>query len=122
MAPSEQNKTTTNALAPTPRLALGALVLAAATIASGFAAQAQDQSKAAPGKEKCYGVAKAGENGCQSLSGAHTCGGCSTVDYSGENWKWVAMGTCGKMGGQLKAFDGFGPVASVTPKPESPQR
>jgi uncharacterized membrane protein len=118
----EQNRPTTTTLVAAPRLGLGALVLAAASIACGFGAQAQDQLKAAPGKEKCYGVAKAGENGCQSLSGAHTCGGCSTVDYSGENWKWVPMGTCGKMGGKLKAFDGFGQLASATPKSENPQR
>jgi uncharacterized membrane protein len=122
MAPHKNDSDTAYAAWLAPRLAIGALVLAAATMASGLAAQAQDQSKAASGKEKCYGVAKAGENGCQSLSGAHTCGGCSTVDYSGENWKWVPMGTCGKMGGQLKAFDGFSQLASAIPKPETPQR
>jgi uncharacterized membrane protein len=97
------------------------VVLAAAGVAcvGGGSAAAQDQPKAAKGKEKCYGVAKAGENGCQSLSGQHTCGGCSTVDYSGENWKWVPMGTCAKMGGQLQSFEGFGNLAGMTPKPEN---
>jgi uncharacterized membrane protein len=28
-----------------------------------------------PGKEKCYGIAKAGENICANLSGTHTCAG-----------------------------------------------
>jgi len=96
------------------------LVLAAASAAclAMTSAHAQDQSKAAKGKEKCCGVAKAGENGCQSSSVAHTCGGCSLVDYSGENWKWVPMGTCTQMGGQMQSFDGFGKLASMTPQPK----
>ncbi len=98
------------------------VVLAAAGFAavalSVPAAQAADKAKAVKGKEKCYGVSKAGENGCQSLSGAHTCGGCSTVDYSGENWKWVPMGTCMKMGGQLQAFEGLSKLANMTPQPK----
>ena len=92
--------------------AAGAACLAISTV------QAQDQPKAAKGKEKCYGVAKAGENGCQSASGAHTCGGCSLVDYSGENWKWVPMGTCLQMGGAMQSFDGFSKLASMTPQPK----
>lgn len=99
-------------------------VLAAASVASVMmsvpAVYAQDDAKAAKGKEKCYGVAKAGENGCQSQSGSHTCGGCSTVDYSGENWKWIPMGTCLKMGGQLQPFEGLGKLAAQTPQPNKP--
>jgi uncharacterized membrane protein len=100
---------------------LSRLVLAAAGAACLVTSpsQGQDQSKAVKGKEKCFGVAKAGENGCQSMSGAHTCGGCSLVDYSGENWKWVPMGTCMKMGGQLQSFDGFGKLAAMTPTPKN---
>jgi uncharacterized membrane protein len=87
-----------------------------AVVATSQAAAGPSDSK---GKEKCYGVAKAGENGCQSLSGNHTCGGCSTVDYSGEDWKWVAMGTCLQLGGQLAPFTGVGRPAS---SPATPQR
>jgi uncharacterized membrane protein len=94
-------------------------VLAAAGLALLATGAAADDGKTAKGKEKCYGVAKAGENGCQSLSGAHTCGGCSTVDYSGENWKWVSMGTCLEMGGRLQPFAGFGALAGMTPKPKN---
>ncbi|MDX2141726.1 MAG: DUF2282 domain-containing protein [Rhodospirillaceae bacterium] len=89
----------------------------AAALASTSAVGAPNDGK---GKEKCYGIAKAGENGCQSLSGSHTCGGCSTVDYSGEDWKWVPMGTCQDLGGQLTAFEGIGRPAQKTPIP--PQR
>lgn len=102
------------------RDAVLSLVLAAtgAACLAVSSAQAEDQAKAAKGKEKCYGVAKAGENGCQSLSGAHTCGGCSLADYSGENWKWVPMGTCLQMGGQMQSFEGLGKLASMTPQPK----
>jgi len=55
------------------------------------------------GKEQCYGVAKAGENGC--AAGDHTCGGLSTVDNSGQEWMLVEAGTCLQMGGKLEAFN-----------------
>ncbi len=44
-------------------------------------------------KEKCFGVAKAGENGCAAGPGT-TCAGTSTVDYQGNAWSLVEAGTC----------------------------
>jgi uncharacterized membrane protein len=52
-------------------------------------------------KEKCYGIAKAGQNDCASATGSHGCAGASTVDKAPEEWKWVAKGTCEKAGGKL---------------------
>jgi uncharacterized membrane protein len=66
---------------------------------------APSSATAEKGKEQCYGVAKAGENGCASANGAHTCGGMAKVDNSGQEWKLVAAGTCLQMGGKLEAFD-----------------
>ncbi len=65
------------------------------------------------GKEECFGVAKAGENGCAAANGSHTCGGLAKLDYSGQEWMLVDAGTCGKMGGKLEAFEdpATGPVA-----------
>jgi uncharacterized membrane protein len=105
-----------------PKIELTADLLAGAVIGAALsAAVAMGPAWAGPndakGKEKCYGIAKAGENGCQSLSGSHTCGGCSVVDYSGEDWKWVAMGTCQQLGGQLSAFQGIGKPVLQTPTP-----
>lgn len=100
---------------------LALIVLTAAGLSTA-ALHAQDIPKSTVGKEKCYGVAKAGENGCQSLSGAHTCGGCSKVDYSGENWKWVPTGTCRDIGGQLSAFQGFGVRAASASIPKTPSK
>jgi uncharacterized membrane protein len=56
------------------------------------------------GKEKCYGVAKAGQNDCANLSGSHSCAGQSKADNDAGEWKYVAKGTCASMGG-LSAAD-----------------
>jgi uncharacterized membrane protein len=52
-----------------------------------------------PGKEKCYGIAKAGENTCANLSGRRSCAGQSTVDNDKTEWVYVATGTCKKLNG-----------------------
>jgi uncharacterized membrane protein len=59
------------------------------------AAQAQDT-----GKEKCFGVAKAGSNDCANLSGSHSCAGQSKNAMGADEWNYVAKGTCAKMGGK----------------------
>jgi len=53
----------------------------------------------APAKEKCYGIAKAGQNDCANLSGSHTCAGQAKVDKGVDEWSYVAKGTCKKLGG-----------------------
>ena len=54
---------------------------------------------AAQEKEKCFGIAKAGQNDCASASGAHSCAGQSKVDMDKTEWKYVAKGTCKTMKG-----------------------
>lgn len=58
---------------------------------------------AAAGKEKCYGVALAGQNDCANLAGTHSCAGQSTVDNDPGEWKIVPKGTCKDLGGLSKA-------------------
>lgn len=53
-------------------------------------------------KEKCYGVAKAGQNDCSAANSKHSCAGQSKVDKDPNDWKYVAKGSCEKMGGKLK--------------------
>lgn len=53
------------------------------------------------GKDKCYGIAKAGQNDC--AAGKHACAGQSTVDNDPVSWKYVAKGTCEKIGGKTTA-------------------
>ena len=52
------------------------------------------------GKEKCFGIAKAGQNDCANVSGTHSCAGQSTVDKGADEWKYVAKGTCKGLGGK----------------------
>ena len=68
------------------------------------AVSAQDKPGA---KEKCYGIAKAGQNDCANASGTHSCAGQSKVDMDAGEWKYAAKGTCEKMGGKLTATMGM---------------
>lgn len=54
---------------------------------------------AAQEKEKCFGIAKAGQNDCASAFGTHSCAGQSKVDMDKTEWKYVAKGTCKTMKG-----------------------
>ena len=56
---------------------------------------------AAAAKEKCYGNVKAGQNDC--ANGAHSCAGQAKVDNDANDWKYVAKGTCEKLGGSTTA-------------------
>ena len=51
------------------------------------------------GKEKCYGIAKAGQNDCASADGSHSCAGHATKDNDPNEWKLVDAGKCAEMGG-----------------------
>ena len=67
-----------------------------ALAAAGNATAAEEK-----GKEKCFGVAKAGSNDCANATGTHSCSGQATSDKAPEEWKYVAKGTCDKLGGKL---------------------
>jgi uncharacterized membrane protein len=47
--------------------------------------------------EKCYGIAKAGVNDCQTAS--HSCAGTSNKDKDPASWIYVPAGTCSKITG-----------------------
>jgi len=68
-------------------------------IALGACGALAADTKSGP-KEKCYGVAKAGQNDC-AARGHNSCAGSSRVDNDPGAWKLVAKGTCLKMGGTL---------------------
>lgn len=69
-------------------------------IALGASGMANDVS--AEEMEKCYGVAKAGGNDCQTNNSA--CAGTSTEDGQKDAWVFVPAGTCDKLvGGSLEA-------------------
>jgi uncharacterized membrane protein len=68
----------------------------ASVMALGLIGTAAAQDKA---KEKCYGVAKAGQNDCANLAGTHSCAGQSKADNDPGEFKYVAKGTCKNLGG-----------------------
>lgn len=68
------------------KMAIGGATVFALIVAGACVSLAQSE-----GMEKCYGVARAGEN--DGTGRAETPGG-STVDFQGDAWKWVPEGTC----------------------------
>lgn len=73
-------------------------LLALGLAATGGSAAAADEAN----KEKCFGVAKAGQNDCGSNKSKHSCAGQSKTDNDPNDFKYVAKGTCEKMGGAMK--------------------
>lgn len=73
----------------------------ASALALGLVTQVAAQDKAK--KEKCYGIAKAGQNDCGNLSGTHSCAGQAKADNAPDEWKYVAAGTCKDMKGMSEA-------------------
>lgn len=83
-----------------------AVALAAAAALALSAGPSFNEAQAKSGaKEKCFGVAKAGQNDCAAGPGT-SCHGTSSVDYQGNAWKYVEKGACVKMGGSLTAKKG----------------
>ncbi len=78
----------------TTRFAIASALAAALVLP--VAAQAQGNI------EKCYGVAKAGKNDCQTAKSS--CAGTSKTDKQADAWISVPKGTCEKIvGGKLTA-------------------
>jgi uncharacterized membrane protein len=78
----------------------------AGLLALGFAASAVAQTMPMPappqpGKDKCYGIAKAGQADCATAK--HACAGQNKADNDPLDWKYVAKGSCEKVGGKLTA-------------------
>ncbi|MFM2087194.1 MAG: hypothetical protein RLZZ237_2063 [Pseudomonadota bacterium] len=84
------------------RQAFVAAALAGLCATSAVSAAAHDAPATTGDKEKCYGVAKAGQNDCASADGAHSCVGQATQDNLPGEWAYVAKGTCTQAGGSLK--------------------
>lgn len=50
-------------------------------------------------KEKCFGIAKAGQNDCANIAGTHSCAGQAKMDMDAGDWKFVPKGSCKQAGG-----------------------
>jgi uncharacterized membrane protein len=75
------------------------MIAAAATSLMSLALLSSPAFAQTAAKEKCFGIAKAGQNDCASVNGAHSCAGQAKVDNDKGEWKYVATGTCKQMGG-----------------------
>jgi uncharacterized membrane protein len=72
--------------------------LVAAVTAAAFLVEAQTNvPKPRYPYEKCYGIAKAGENDC--FGQGNSCGGTSKKDHDPQVWVYVPVGTCKKIAG-----------------------
>jgi uncharacterized membrane protein len=69
-------------------------IAAALSTALLLASQVQAQ---APVAEKCFGIAKAGKNDCQTATSS--CAGTSRKDAQTDAWLNVPKGTCEKING-----------------------
>ena len=72
---------------------LQAAIAGVVAIGVAQAAQAQD----AKDREKCYGIAKAGKNDCQTAQSS--CAGTSKRDGQGDAWIYVPAGSCERIVG-----------------------
>ena len=88
----------------TNKKTLNTLLAGAVAVSSlGFAATSANAMQ--EGTEKCYGVVKAGANGCGAADKSHSCAGHATTDASGVEWIALPTGTCEKLaGGSLESF------------------
>ena len=74
----------------------------AGLIALGLSASAgAGPAKQPTDTEKCFGIAKAGQNDCGTAK--HACASLGKADNDAAEWKYVAKGTCEKAGGKTKA-------------------
>lgn len=74
-------------------LLAGAVAVSALGLAS-TSVRAMDENQ-----EKCYGVVKAGMNGCGAADKSHGCAGMAKEDASGVEWVALPKGTCEKLAG-----------------------
>jgi uncharacterized membrane protein len=75
------------------------LIASAATSLMSLALMATPALAQNAAKEKCFGIAKAGQNDCANLAGTHSCAGQAKTDNDMGEWKYVAAGTCKSMKG-----------------------
>ncbi len=66
----------------------------ASVLALGVVNVSVAHAQSSKGKEKCYGIAKAGQNDCSNLSETHSCAGQAKVDMDVGEWRYVPAGTC----------------------------
>ncbi|MEQ1510561.1 MAG: DUF2282 domain-containing protein [Sphingopyxis sp.] len=106
----------------TTRIAgLAAAMIASATIGTAAQAQMSHDTPAAATTEHCFGIALRGANDCAAGPGT-SCAGTSTVNYQGNAWKAVPVGTCVRQGGTLSAHEGNARPVAQRARTRAPRR
>jgi uncharacterized membrane protein len=70
----------------------------AAAVGGLLAAGSASAGDASAASDKCYGVAKAGQNDC--AANGHSCAGQAKKDNDPNEWKHMPADQCEKMGGK----------------------
>ena len=84
----------------TAKITTGAILAGAVALAIAGGMSGAEAAK--EGKEKCYGVVKAGHNDCANAAGTHSCAGNAKTDADGGEWTALPKGVCDKLvGGSL---------------------
>jgi len=83
-------------------------LIIASAVAAAFALPLISDAQGGPApkpkfeSEKCYGIARAGKNDCQTANSS--CAGTSKRDKQGDAWIYVPKGTCDRVvDGSLQA-------------------
>ena len=79
------------------QMLIASAVVAALTLPFGAEGQSGPSPKPKFEAEKCYGVAKAGKNDCQTSNSS--CAGTSKRDSQGDAWIYMPAGACAKVVG-----------------------
>lgn len=83
------------------RVLLGSAVAAAITLAGIAVTSSSIAAAPEAAPEKCYGIARAGQNDCAAGPGT-SCAGTSTVDGQKNAWMYTLAGSCERIvGGSL---------------------
>ncbi len=84
----------------TSHLLIASAVAAALTLPYASLSQAGPAPKPKFQSEKCFGIAKAGQNDCQTANSS--CAGTSKRDQQGDAWIYMPTGACDKVVGGSK--------------------
>jgi uncharacterized membrane protein len=84
----------------TSHLFIASAVAAALTLPYAASSDAGPAPKPKFQAEKCFGVAKAGKNDCQTANSS--CAGTSKRDSQGDAWIYMPAGSCEKLVGGSK--------------------
>ena len=77
---------------------ISGVVVAGAAVAIALYATTGELSQAKVEQEKCYGVAKKGNNDC-GVPGRHSCAGNAEVDSDPKEWLFLPKGKCERLVG-----------------------